>query len=133
LRTENGVKFGDTVDQMDFPYLAKVTRLNIATLAAVAAAPMPPAPKVEAALQTYTDIKWQPVPGARSYVVWQRRTDASEWEAKPVLTGLTTTNTRLNGVRGDDWLFGVSAIGAGGAQSPIASAVPGGAFVPLSE
>ena len=133
LRTENGIKFGDTIDQMDFPYLAKVTRLNIAALAAIATAPMPPEPKVSAALQTYTDIAWQAVPGARSYAVWQRRTDASEWEAKPVLTGLTATNARLEGVRGDDWLFGVSAIGADGAQSPIASAVPGGAYVPLSE
>ena len=34
LRVEKGVKFGDTVDEMDFPYLAKVTRLNVAALAA---------------------------------------------------------------------------------------------------
>jgi hypothetical protein len=133
LRTESGVKFGDTIDEMDFPYLAKVTRLNIATLAALAAAPMPPAPKVEAALSTFARLTWQPVAGAASYAVWQRRTDATDWEAKPVRSGLTTTSAKLDGVRGDDWLFGVSAIGADGASSPIAAAVPGGAFVPLSE
>ncbi|MET1756000.1 M20/M25/M40 family metallo-hydrolase [Novosphingobium sp. RD2P27] len=133
LRTEDGVKFGDTIDEMDFPYLAKVTRLNVAALAALASAPMPPAPNLEGAVQTYTDVKWEPVPGARSYAVWRRRTDAAEWEAKPVVAGLTTTSTRLDGVRGDDWLFGVSASGANGAMSPIAAAVPGGAFVPLEE
>lgn len=133
LRTEGGVKFGDTIDEMDFPYLAKVTRINIAALAALAAAPMPPAPKVEAALSTFTQLTWGAVPGAQSYNVWQRRTDASEWETKPVRARLTTTSAKLDGVRGDDWLFGVSAIGAGGAQSPIAAAVPGGAFVPLGE
>lgn len=30
LRTENGRKYGDTVDEMDFPYLARVTALNVA-------------------------------------------------------------------------------------------------------
>ncbi|VWX51645.1 M20/M25/M40 family metallo-hydrolase [Novosphingobium sp. 9U] len=133
LRTENGTKFGDTIDEMDFPYLAKVTRLNIAALAAIAAAPMPPAPKVEAALSTNSDISWQAVPGARSYNVWQRRTDATEWEAKPVRAGVADTKVSLTGVRGDDWLFGVSAVADGGAQSPIAAAVPGGAFVPLGQ
>jgi hypothetical protein len=133
LRAENGTKFGDTIDEMDFPYLAKVTRLNIAALSALAAAPMPPAPKVEAALSTDSDITWAAVPGAISYNVWQRRTDAAEWEAAPVSPGVTGTSVKLKGVRGDDWLFGVSAVGANGAQSPIAAAVPGGAFAPLSD
>jgi hypothetical protein len=133
LRTENGTKFGDTIDEMDFPYLAKVTRLNIAALSALAAAPMPPAPKVEAALSTDSDITWAAVPGASSYNVWQRRTDAAEWEAAPVSPGVTGTSVKLKGVRGDDWLFGVSAVGANGVQSPIAAAVPGGAFAPLSD
>jgi hypothetical protein len=133
LRTENGTKFGDTIDEMDFPYLAKVTRLNIAALSALAAAPMPPAPKVEAALSTDSDITWAAVPGARSYNVWQRRTDAAEWEATPVSPGVTGTSVKLKGVRGDDWLFGVSAVGANGVQSPIAAAVPGGAFAPLAD
>ncbi|HEV7234196.1 MAG TPA: M20/M25/M40 family metallo-hydrolase, partial [Sphingorhabdus sp.] len=31
LRTENGIEYGDTVDKMDFGYLAKVTMLNIRT------------------------------------------------------------------------------------------------------
>ena len=30
LRTESGKVFGDTIDKMDFPYLAKVTKLNTA-------------------------------------------------------------------------------------------------------
>jgi hypothetical protein len=133
LRTENGTKFGDTIDEMDFPYLAKVTRLNVAALAALAAAPMPPAPKVEAALSTDSDISWAAVPGAAKYNVWQRRTNAAEWEATPVSADVTGTSVKLKGVRGDDWLFGVSAVAANGAQSPIAAAVPGGAFAPIAQ
>ena len=29
LRTENGRVYGDTIDGVDFPYLARVTRLNV--------------------------------------------------------------------------------------------------------
>ena len=33
LRTENGIRYGDTIDHVDFAYLAKMTKLNIAALA----------------------------------------------------------------------------------------------------
>ena len=36
----------------------------------------------------------------------------------------------LKGYRVDDWVFGVSSVGANGFESPVASAVPGGAFRP---
>ncbi len=131
VRTENGKVYGDTIDQMDFAYLAKVVRINVRALAALAAAPMPPSSSAEAAVQTFTDIAWAPVPGAAGYAVWRRRTDASGWEEK---VGETTTanKLRLDGVRGDDWFFGVSARAASGAESPIAAAVPGGGFAPTA-
>ena len=133
LRTEDGVTYGDTIDEMDFPYLAKVTRLNVASLAALADAPMPPAPSADAAVKTWTDVTWQPVPGAVAYSVWRRRTDAAEWEAEPVVARTQQTAVKLDHLRGDDWILGVSAISASGAQSPVAAAVPGGAFHPLAQ
>jgi hypothetical protein len=33
-------------------------------------------------------------------------------------------------IRVDDWVFGVSSVSATGFESPVASAVPGGAFGP---
>ena len=48
LRTEKGIKYGDTVDEMDFAYLRKVTALNVAALAAIALAPPPPEPRAKA-------------------------------------------------------------------------------------
>jgi hypothetical protein len=36
----------------------------------------------------------------------------------------------LGGVRVDDWVFGVSSVSKDGYESPVASAVPGGAFKP---
>ncbi len=86
LRTENGIKYGDTIDHVDFPYLAKMTKLNIAALAAIASAPPPPEPKVEGAVSTDTTITWQGFPARSGYRVWWRRTDANQWEvSKAVL------------------------------------------------
>ena len=131
LRTENGTVYGDTIEFMDFAYLANVTRLNIAALDTLAKAPMPPVATAEAAVQTFTDVKWSAVPGAATYSVWRRRTDAPAWEAKPLIADVVATSARLEGVRGDDWIFGVSAKAASGAESPVSAAVPGGAFIPL--
>lgn len=131
LRTENGTVYGDTIEFMDFAYLAKVTRLNVAALDKLARAPMPPVATAEAAVQTFTDVKWSAVAGAATYSVWRRRTDAAAWEDKPVIADVVATSARLDGVRGDDWIFGVSAKASSGVESPVSAAVPGGAFSPL--
>lgn len=130
LRTEDGVTYGDTVDEMDFPYLARVTALNVRALERLARAPMPPGPTAEAAVQTFTTIDWEPVPGAARYRVYQRRTDEPGWPARPSVE-TAQTSVKLDGVRGDDWLFGVSSVSGEGVESPVASAVPGGGFAPL--
>lgn len=132
LRTEGGVAYGDTADEMDFPYLAKVTQLNIRVLDALARSPAPPISTAKAAVQTFTDIAWAAVPGAVGYSIWQRRTDEPYWPDKPVIEEVVATSARLEGVRGDDWIFGVSAIGKDGTQGPIASAVPAGQFAPMA-
>jgi len=132
VRIEDGVPYGDTPDQVDYPYLAKVTRLNVETLDRLARAPMPPVATVQGAVQTFTELSWTPVPGAASYTIWQRRTDQPDWDPKPLRSGITATQARLPDVRGDDWFFGVSAVSADGVESPIASALPGGGFAPTA-
>ena len=39
-------------------------------------------------------------------------------------------SVRLDHIRVDDWIFGVSSVSKDGWESPVASAVPGGAFKP---
>ena len=43
LRTEDGVRYGDTIDGVNFDYARKLTGVNVATLAALAWAPPEPA------------------------------------------------------------------------------------------
>ncbi|MGQ0661251.1 M28 family peptidase [Sphingosinicella sp.] len=148
LRTENGIVYGDTIERMDFPYLRRVTALNVAALAALARAPMPPAPTVGGAVSTDTALVWNGSPGAGSYIVRWRRTDASQWQHSrrmnstdcrqesghvvhgPILWRNLLCNMVLRGIRVDDWVFGVSSVAADGSESPVASTVPGGAFRP---
>jgi hypothetical protein len=160
LRTEKGKVYGDTVDHMDFPYLEKVTKLNVAALAAIASAPPPPEPKVEGGVSTDTTVTWwiekSAAKQAAGYVVRWRRTDSKQWEQSQFVSGthryindgrqegvacyddwdqhvppfLIDCSVNLKGVRVDDWVFGVSSISKDGFESPVASAVPGGAFKP---
>jgi acetylornithine deacetylase/succinyl-diaminopimelate desuccinylase-like protein len=133
LRTENGIKYGDTIDHVDFPYLAKMTKLNVAALAAIASAPPPPEPKVEGAVSTDTTLTWAPVASATSYQVRWRRTDANQWEVArsvPASQCAAACKAVLPHIRVDDWVFGVASVSKDGFESPVASAVPGGAFKP---
>lgn len=133
VRVENGIHYGDTIDHMDFPYLAKMTKLNVGALAAIASAPPPPEPKVEGAVSTDTTLTWAPVEGASGYDVRWRRTDANQWEmARPVAATQCTPTCKvvLPHIRVDDWVFGVASVSKDGFESPVASAVPGGAFHP---
>jgi hypothetical protein len=133
LRTENGIRYGDTIDHVDFAYLAKMTKLNVAALAAIASAPPPPSSKVEGGVSTDTTVMWEPVPSAASYAIRWRRTDANQWEVSrsvPVSACADVCRTVLPHIRVDDWVFGVSSVSKDGFESPVASAVPGGAFHP---
>src|SRR6185295_7086121 len=101
-----GVEYGDTIDKMDFPYLARVTRLNVAALAWLASAPPPPEVRVEGAVSTDTTvmvgyvqppaglgIKFRRDPGkdmgTTDITLYCRRTNESDWSdgAKPCVTG----------------------------------------------
>ena len=131
LRTENGRRYGDTIDGVDFGYLAQVTRLNALMLADLAAAPAPPSGvTVAGALKHDTTLTWQPVAGAVGYRVWWRDTAAAQWQHHrdvPATAGVPVTAV-LNDIVIDDWAFGVSAVGADGGESPIVFPGDAGAF-----
>ena len=99
LRTEKGVVYGDTIEGMDFPYLAKVTAINIATLARIAGAPAAPEDvTIAGALSRDTTVKWSAVPGAAGYRVRWRRNDTQVWTDTRDVTG--TENTARAGAGG---------------------------------
>ena len=127
VRTVDGVRYGDVLDAVDFPYLAQVARLNAITMAALASAPPPPADvKTEGAVTMDTKVSWTPVPAAAGYRVWWRDTTAPQWTSNRLVTD--STSVILKDVNIDDWFFGVSAVSADGFESPVEFPGPAGAF-----
>lgn len=127
LRTENGRVYGDTIDGVDFPYLARVTRLNTMAMAALARAPAPPeGVKIEGAVSPDTKLSWTAVPGAAGYRVHWRGTTEPQWSHS---RDTAATAETLKGVVIDDWFFGVSSVAADGAESPVVFPGPAGSFV----
>lgn len=126
LRTENGRAYGDILDGVDIAYLARVTRLNAMTMAALARAPAPPeGVKIEGAVSPDTKISWTPATGATSYRVHWRATTEPQWSQSRAAPGTSIT---LPGVVIDDWFFGVSSLAADGSESPVVFPGPAGAF-----
>lgn len=119
LRKEGGIEYGDTVDKMDFPYLAKITAINVAALSRFAAAPAAPATvSLSGALSSDTAVTWAAVPGASRYRIRWRRNDRQDWtEARDVAAA--ATNTVLEDVIVDDNFIGVSAVSADGSESLV--------------
>ncbi|HEX7816020.1 MAG TPA: M28 family metallopeptidase [Dyella sp.] len=127
LRTENGVQYGDTLDGIDFRYLARVTALNTLTMASLARAPAPPqGVKIDGALATDTTVTWKPQPGAAGYVVHWRDTTAPQWQHSAPAGD--ADRLVLKDVVIDDWFFGVSAISADGYESPVVFPGDAGSF-----
>ena len=118
LRTENGIVYGDTIDRMDFDYLAKVAAINIATIDRLADAPPAPASvALVGDLSRDTKVSWGAVPGAAGYRVhWRANDGSSDWTKATDVTG---TATVLKNVPVDDHFIGVSALGADGAESIV--------------
>ena len=122
VRTENGRRYGDTIEFVDFPYLARVTALNVAVLRELASAPAAPTDvSITGALSDDTHVAWQPVPDAAGYRVRWRRADGFAWTDQRDVP-VSATALDLVHVNIDDHFFGVSALARSGAESLVAFA-----------
>ena len=122
IRTENGKFYGDTIEFLDFDYIANVTRVNAAALAALALAPAKPRNVgiVTARLTNDTDLKWDANTSdadiAGYEVVW-RDTTAPFW-TNSVFVGNVATYT-VKEMSKDNYFFGVRAVDKAGNRSPV--------------
>ena len=86
LREENGIKYGDVIEWVDFDYAARLTAVNALTLASLASAPE--APKnlsIGGAVQPSTRLQWDESddPTLAGYRVYWRKTTSPQWEHSP--------------------------------------------------
>ncbi len=122
----------DTLADVSFPYVAKVARLNLATVVSLAAAPSRPERTAyvrdrNSGGQAFT-IRWSPVAGAAGYELLVRRTTAPTY-TRIVPTG-NVTEFLLDEQLDDVWV-GVRAVGANGHRSlTTVVGAPGGPRLP---
>jgi hypothetical protein len=129
VRTEGGVAYGDVLSGVDLEYLAKMTRLNIVALAALAAAPPPPPSlKISGAVTADTALSWAPATGASAYRVFWRETSEPAWSHSTAPT--SALSLTLPGVNIDDYAFGAASISPSGFMSPVEFPGLVGAFAP---
>ncbi len=121
VRTENGVKYGDLPEFVDFEYIANVTRINAASLANLALAPAKPnnAAIVTARLTNDTDLKWDANTDAdlAGYEVVWRDTTSPFW-TNSLFVG-NVTNYTAKEMSKDNYFFGIRAVDKNGNKSPV--------------
>ncbi len=117
VRTENGIRYGDLEEYIDYEYLRKNTALNLANLANLAKAPsMPDSVKMEVRkLSNYTSLNWKaPSSGkVKGYYVLVRETTSAFWQKK-IFT--TDTNLQLPFSK-DNYFFAVQSVNETGNES----------------
>jgi Zn-dependent M28 family amino/carboxypeptidase len=120
-RVEDGVQFGDLIDFVDFDYIARVTRVNAATMWALAAGPGTPKNlQIHAPVLTNTTtLTWDPNPAANlaGYQVVTRETTSPDW-TNAIDVGNVTTVTL--DIAKDNVQFGLRAVDQAGNRSPVA-------------
>ena len=126
LRTENGRRYGDVIEGVNFPYAAKMTALNAAVLAAAAwAPPAPDSVTIAGAVQPSTRLRWQAVsaPDLAGYRVYWREPTAPQWQWSRWVGNVT--ETVLENIIIDNYFFGVAAVDREGHESMVVFPTPG--------
>ena len=121
LRTENGIVYGDTMEGVDADYAAKLTALNMVTMAGMAGAPPFPA-NVEAtgAVQPSAKLSWETPANADNlagYRVHWRLTTAPEWTHSRFIGKVNEWEFKNLVI--DNYFFGVSAVAKDGSSTPV--------------
>jgi len=119
VRTENGIEYGDLPKFVDYEYVARDARLNVATLASLASAPAAPANVhlLTKDLENDSTLTWEASPGATAYEVVWRATTSPDWEHAENVGNATRATMKLSK---DNVIFALQALdGAGHRSLPV--------------
>jgi len=118
IRTENGIKYGDTFEHVNFAYAKKLTAVNAITMAGLASAP--PSPKnvgIGGIVEASAKLQWDKVDGAVGYKIYWRDTTSPTWDNSRYVGDVS--RFLLKGIVIDNFFFGVAAVGKDGHESVV--------------
>ncbi|WP_298534667.1 M28 family peptidase [uncultured Algibacter sp.] len=118
IREEDGIKYGDVIDHVNFEYAKKLTAVNAINLASLAWAP--PKPKniaIGGIVEPAAKFKWDKVDGAIGYKIYWRDTTSPTWDNSRYVGDIS--EFLLEGIVIDNHFFGISSIGKNGFESVV--------------
>jgi len=120
IRVEDGIKYGDVIEAVNFPYAKKLTAVNAISMAGLAWAP--PAPKdvrIGGAVRPSTTLQWAETddPNIAGYKLYWRLTTSPTWDNFKFVSGVNEHT--LEGIVIDNYYFGVAAVGKDGNESAV--------------
>ncbi|OEK07576.1 peptidase M28 [Flavivirga aquatica] len=118
IREENGIKYGDVIEHVNFEYAKKLTAINAINLASIASAP--PAPMhvaIGGIVQPSVKFKWNKVKGAIGYKIYWRDTTSPTWDYSRYVGNVSEFT--LKGIVIDNYFFGIASIGKNGFESVV--------------
>jgi hypothetical protein len=117
VRVVDGVQYGDLPQYNDSAYLQRATQSNVAALATLALGAPPPGNVllILSGLGYTSSLHWTRAPGAASYEVVWRATDAPQWEHARDVGDVDSVSLPISK---DDYVIGVRSVDANGLRSP---------------
>lgn len=120
IRTENGIKYGDVIEGINFGYTKKLTSVNAINLASLAWAP--PAPTkvlIGGIVEPNVRLRWEKINDSNiiGYKIYWRNTTSPQWEFSRFVGNVD--NFELEGIVIDNYFFGVAAVGKDGHESIV--------------
>ena len=118
IREENGIKYGDVIEHVNFDYAKKLTAVNAINLASLASAPPEPKNvKIGGMVQPSAKLKWDKVNGAIGYKIYWRDTTSPTWDNSRYVDDVSEFT--LKGIVIDNYYFGVASVGENGFESLV--------------
>ncbi|MFD1614873.1 M28 family peptidase [Gelatiniphilus marinus] len=118
IREENGIKYGDVIEHVNFDYAKKLTAVNAINMASLAAAPpQPNNVAIGGIVQPSVKFKWDKVDGAIGYKIYWRETTSPTWDYSRYVGDVSEFT--LNGIVIDNYFFGIASVGENGFESVV--------------
>ncbi len=120
IREENGIKYGDVIEGVNFEYAAKLTGVNAITLAGLAwSPPTPTNVMIGGAVQPSTKLRWDKIENANiaGYKVYWRDTTSPVWQYSRFVGDVSEAT--LKNIVIDNFLFGVASVSKDGNESLV--------------
>ena len=118
LRVENGIKYGDVIEGVDFNYVKKLTSVNIINLVLIGSSPPPPKNlAIGGIVEPSVKFKWDENndKNIKGYKIYWRETSSPHWQFSRYVGNINKYT--LDGIIIDNYLFSLTSVSNSGYES----------------